>query len=270
MSAALAHPLVWAALAALGAIVILWPRGDGPLRASVRERLAPVARMVAFWLIGPVLIVLVAPGLTDDMRGILIAALLAVASWFVTFLFQQEELAADQGDLMIALRAEIWVYLLALRREGSAVHARMVDARIAEALAAGHDYTHFIPIPGEPVVFEAVASRIDRLPTAPVDRIIQFYSLIADIRSFAADLRSDAFAALPLNRRRWAYAHYYDMRSTLEALATVAIHDINVALGVKTPDADLDAGLMSGARVSSPVPGPSAPGSGPDSSVGQP
>lgn len=71
----------------------------------------------------------------DGLRPAIIAAIVVATGWFVTFFFQEfrkeDARADDQEDLLLALRAEIWIYLWTLRRGDTIVqfYAALSDAR---------------------------------------------------------------------------------------------------------------------------------------------
>jgi hypothetical protein len=221
----LAQPLLWLALATTGAFFALsGPSGESP---DVRARLLAVARPVLRWVVVIFAVLLAAPGMGEDFRAALIAALLVVAGWFVTFLFQQEERAADQIDLMLALRAEVWVFLNDLQRNVR----NDPEARLAAELDATPDAAPFFPQPGPAIVFEANAAQIARLPHGTVDEVVQFYSVLAGVRQFAAELREPVFLSRPAVNRRLAYGQFLKNLVDLTVLADAAVAALNRALG---------------------------------------
>ena len=232
MTALAASPLIWLALAAFGGTLVLSGRDEG--NADVRQRLFAVGRRMLRWGLVPVAVILMLPGPTDEMRTALIAALLVVGGWFVTFLFQQEERAGDQIDLMIAIRAEAWVFLNDLRQNAETDHARGV---LAELESSGGKAAAFFPQPAPPLVFEANAGHVARLPSEVVDEVVQFYSLLGAVRQFALELREPLFLARPQAVRRHAYVTYFKNYRDLGDLADAAVVSLNRAIGVPSPEA---------------------------------
>ena len=228
MTALAASPLIWLALAAFGGTLVLSGRDEG--NADVRQRLFAVGRRMLRWGLVPVAVILMLPGPTDEMRTALIAALLVVGGWFVTFLFQQEERAGDQIDLMIAIRAEAWVFLNDLRRNAGGDPAGRLEAEIAAA-ADPEAVVPFFPQPGPPLVFEANAGQVARLPSEVVDEVVQFYSLLGAVRQFAVELRNPIFLARPVATRLQAYLHYFKSNRDLADLAFAAVAALNAATG---------------------------------------
>jgi hypothetical protein len=226
----LSQPGIWAALVLAGAALVLAGVGSGG--SAARARLAGVARPVLPWVALASLGVLLWPGVGEDLRIGLVGAILAVAGWFVTFLFQLDERETDQGDLMVALRAEIWVFYNDLTR-----NAR--PGAEAEALADAErtpSAVLFFPQPGPPVVFDANAAAVARLPSEAVDEVVQFYSLLHATRQFALELREPAFTARPQAARLAAYRTYMKAQDDLSVLAANAIVALNAALGLPAPE----------------------------------
>lgn len=230
----LTAPLIWLAMAAGGVMLVIPPGGGN---ADLHRRLLAVALRMLRWGLLPAAVILSAPGIGDDMRTALIAALLVVAGWFATFLFQQEERAADQIDLMIAMRAEVWVFLNDLRRNAAADPARATLAELAAAEAKGAPVAPFFPQPGPALVFEVNASQVARLPSDVVDEVVQFYSLLGAVRQFALELREPVFLARPLPVRRQAYLTYFKSYADLGDLANAAVIALNRGIGVPNPEA---------------------------------
>ncbi len=231
MSEVLAQPGVWAALALAGAAVLLAAvalRGT----SAARARLAAVALPVLPWVGLAVLASAVLPWISDDLRIGLVGAILAVAGWFVTFLFQLDERETDQGDLMVALRAEIWIFLNDLSRNARADVETEVLAEVARDPAA----LVFFPQPGPPVVFDANAGQIARLPSDAVDEVVQFYGLLHAARQFALELRDPLFKARPAAARIAAYRDYFKSQRDLATLAARAIEALNAAMGLPAPE----------------------------------
>ena len=226
----LVEPFFWLALGTIGAVLGLSRRGVG--NPDLRLRLLGVARRVLRWGLVPALCILVAPGLTEDMRTALIAALVVFAGWFVTFLFQQEDRATDQIDLMLALRSEIWVFFNDLTRN---VVQEPEQETMAE-LEADPTAVPFFPLPGPALVFDANAAQIARLPSEAVDEVVQFYILLGSTRQFAEELRHPVFLGRPLSARNKAYKTYFKNYDYLIVLARAALVALNTALGVPEPD----------------------------------
>lgn len=220
---------------------------------------------------GPVLplaaVVLVVPGPGDDMRSLMLTALLGAAGWTITYLQGLSQAEEDQLDLLEALRAEMQIVLeqsLAMPPEDFAAR---LDALIDEAVTKGQKYVPFFPAPSRPVVFEAVAARIDQLPTEVVESVVKFYSATADLRAFCDDLRSETFADLPLDRRRSAYARYFAMTRTQGDLARTAINGINARFGLLPLPVEKPRDAGAPAAVSKTDRGPSGPESAPEVSA---
>ena len=239
-----AATILWQGVLALGlwALVVLAAGRSGQV-----DRLGRMAVIAA-----PVLILAVTGGglvfaddiVAETLRPALIAALVVVTGWFVTFLFQEtrqaEERRSDQVDLMTALRAEIWIFVANFNRADTEAALEDLSTRLDQALHDGADYLPFLTLDAEPVIFDALAGQVQRLPGEIVDPVIQFYSLLTDVRQFALDLREPSFTGLPLARRDRAYRDYFEMRLTLGRLGNQAIYAINCAMQIDRPGEGLD------------------------------
>jgi hypothetical protein len=217
----------WASFAISGCCIAALPLLEERIDESRIRSLARFALEIAPVLIPVVAVLLLAPGLSDDIKGLLIAACFAAYGWFVTNLQASKERAADNDDLLEALRAEIWVQLNDLSRNS---HTSTAD-EVASSSAA-----QFFSQPGPPVVFEAVAAQISRLPGKVVDEVVQYYSLLATLRQNAAEMRDPVFLARPPRVRQRAYRVYMENLGVLATLAEAAIRAINRALNVPDPD----------------------------------
>jgi hypothetical protein len=275
MTAMLGSGLIWGSLVLTGAALMTlgWMPDQSPTRHMALARLA---LWVATGAIPLMAAVLAAPNLADEVQALLVPAILGVAGWLATYLQQLDERDQDQLDLMQALRAEIVITLHSLQERDPAAFAKRLDVAVAAALDAGTPYQAFLPLPGPQVVFAAVSDRIERLPSEVVERCIRFYSLAADVRSFAEDMRSAEFQALDLARRRPAYQNYFEMLTTLYRFAAQAVYEINKAMRIADPGHGLPADAVAeqarngAASVNRPAAAPSGRGSAQDVSVGRP
>lgn len=235
MAALLAAPLFWGALVLSGLALVL----RGLLREHRQDRFRALQR-AALGVVSvalPVSVtVFIFPGLSDDIRAVLFGALVGAVGWTITYLQGLSQAEEDQLDLLEALRAEMMVVLTGLDKNPPLATADRIDVLIAAALANGDDYTPYIPLPSRPVVFEALAGRVDQMPTEVVDPVVKYYSLTADVLAYWENLRSAPFLALTLRRRQLAYRQYFETVDTQRYLARKAITAINRRLGVPDPD----------------------------------
>ncbi len=227
MSALIGSIWIWAALALSGCCLIALPFirervGEGRLRSLTRFALG-----AAVVLVPCLAALLLAPGLSDDIKGLLVAAALATSGWLVTYLQANKEREADNADLMAALRSEIWVQLTDLRRNSHEVTAAEVSSDSA---------ARFFSQPIPPVVFESLASQIFRLPGQVMDDVVQYYSLLASLRQNAVEMRDEVFLGRPTDIRQRAYGVYVTNLGHLATLGEQAIRALNRALEVPDPD----------------------------------
>lgn len=178
----------------------------------------------------------------NGLRSAMIAAIVVVTGWFVTFFFQEfrkeDARADDQEDLLLALRAEIWIYLWALRKGDTKRYGEDLDCQIEIALAKGENFIPFLTQLSAPVAFEGLRSHLHRAPADTVDTIVQFYAALSDARRFVEEMQSDSFKLLPLKRRKKAYGHYMEMRLQLEDSAQDAVKTVNRYLRVSDAEGE--------------------------------
>lgn len=232
LSALLQSGVFWLAVAACGGLIAL---SGTSLRATmvVLLRLVVIGLPVLLIFIPSVAIVSQLPGFPDALRPALIAALVVVIGWMVTFLFREVGRQQDQVDLMLSLRAEIFVVREQITPESTLSYLQDIRTRFDAAQEEGTSFTPFVTMPPVASVFRAVAPQITRLPSETVEPVIQFYALLSDIEAFVLDLRSEPFKALPMDRSRIAYEDYYDTRLVLSQLADDALLALDQAIGVK-------------------------------------
>lgn len=175
--------------------------------------------------------------LEKDILKILVPALLVVLGWLVTFFLQEyrraRERAERETDLKLALRAEIWDFHQAFINAGTVVYGAGLVQKIHDGADGDAAFFPFIPQEKNPIIFSVLASRIDHLPAQTVEEVVQFYSQLSDLASFAQDLRSDKLASLPATRRAAAYGDYIEMKVAANRLALNALEKLNISLGLK-------------------------------------
>ncbi|MGY6632371.1 MAG: hypothetical protein ACXIU8_01315 [Alkalilacustris sp.] len=189
-------------------------------------------------LVGGLVAALVAvrPDLSDHrVQQAALAGAVVGVGWFVTFILREfgavTARTRRRQDVELALRAEIFDYTEALDDGDPVAEA---DALRDVVLAAGDKrraaYLPYFPRISPPVVFEAVRDDLPTVSSFAMDSIVQFYSMLSDITSFAEDLRSPEFQTLPAARRVVAYADYLEMRGTTVRIGLHAIDQLNLSL----------------------------------------
>lgn len=226
-----ASPVLWVTLGAIGILLMLRATRLGET-VSVLGRLFFIAFPVVVAFSAPFAAVLLSDPIPEPLRPALLAALVVVAGWIVTFLFQELGRSQDQTDLMLALRAEIFIIRDQIDPITTRGYLDQVVAQFAQAQQDGVSFRPFVTMPANPTVFEGVAPQITRLPSEVVDDVIQFYSLLSDLKVFATDLRSDAFSSLPPHRAEQAYVDYYETRLVLASIADTALKSLDLAIGL--------------------------------------
>ena len=188
----------------------------------------------AFLVAGLVGVLLaVQPDLSDRrvQQAALAGTVLAVG-WFVTFLLRElgtiNARSRRRKDVELALRAEIFDYTEALDdgdpvAEADALHQKVIDAGDGKKTA----HIPYFPQISPPVVFQAVRDDLPTVSSAAIDSLVQFYSMLSDITSFAEDLRNPAFQRLAAARRVVAYTDYLEMRATAVRIGLDAIERLS-------------------------------------------
>jgi hypothetical protein len=227
----LTSPVPWVVLFVVGSLIVLRAT---PLAETVAVllRLLAIALPVGLVFSAPIAFVVNSNPIPDTLRPALIAALVVVSGWVVTFLFQELGRSQDQTDLMLALRAEIHVIRGQVDPNETRDYLERLRADFSTARASGEDHRPFVTMPPDATVFEGVVGQITRLPSDTVDEVIQVYSLLSDIRVFANDLRSTEFSALPMDRREIALCDFFETRIVLSELADTALRSLDLAMGL--------------------------------------
>ncbi len=151
------------------------------------------------------------------VRQAMIAGSVVAAGWIITFLLQEyrfyRERRERRNDLQRALYAEIRACLDGqLRRDNLESYGSEMVARMQDAADEGEDYIPFIPHETNDIVFKAIISDVHVLPIASIDPIVLYYAQLAAIDALIADLRSEAFTKLDVDRRIAMYRDYISLK----------------------------------------------------------
>lgn len=175
----------------------------------------------------------------------LIAGLVVVSGWFVTFVIQDwtrsQERKEMQTDIQLALRAEIQDCheTFTWRDRDTRAFGRQVQEKIRAAGDGPSAFHPFVARDAKMIVFDAMKDRLHYLPGAVVDEVVQFYCQLADLQAFANQMMHPTFQQLEYYRRAAAYGHYIQMTVECEKRAQDALPVLNYSLGVWD-----DAGLV--------------------------
>ena len=146
----------------------------------------------------------------------LIAGTVVALGWVVGFTLR--EVSAHLGrverlrDVHRALFAEI---MHNLQNLGSADDLRSYGQDMIDRIGGGEGFTPFIARERNDTVFQSIVADLHILPRVTIDPIVQYYSQIAALDALIEDLRSDAFRALPPQRRADVYADYIAVKINL-------------------------------------------------------
>ena len=165
----------------------------------------------------------------------IIAGLISVAGWFVTFRqarrIEQERRAEKVIDIQTALLAEI----------RSDLH-NLEDFNLAEKLAVLRDnleraagpspYTPFVPKDSGAPIFLAIIGQISVLPTRTIGPVVLYYKQRETIAHFTDDLRASSFSALPPDRKLAMMKDYLLLKAHAAALARDVVSALEGSLGL--------------------------------------
>lgn len=167
----------------------------------------------------------------------LIAGGFLSAGWIVTLLGREIGLLVDRRensvDLQLALRAEIYDYSIMLDdTDADTTVQDNVDYIRKRVLDAEDGKLPFIHSVSEAVIFKNLAEKMPILPPAVIDGVVQFYSVLSDVRLMVDDIRRDDFGKLDDKYQADAFERYLRLRATAVALANNALNCLNESLGV--------------------------------------
>ena len=156
--------------------------------------------------------------------GALIGVLVANA---IKLVLDVRDRAERVRDIQTALRAEI-------RSHRRALEVFLDDDRrdgVVSLIMGESQYSPFIPSEVEAFVFKAVLGEIHLLPGAVIDPVVLYYRQWHSLAALASDMRSEAFSALPPQRKAAVYEDYMAMGAYADELARDAAAAINGSLG---------------------------------------
>ena len=166
-----------------------------------------------------------------------IAALINVAGWFITFR-QTREIEKDRRsekvvDTQTALLAEIRSDLKILEdidftAEFSATRLKLTSTVAIDA------YTPFVPKDSGTPIFSAIVREIAVLPTDVIDPIVLRYKLRESIAHFTEDLRVQSFSELSSDRKLAMMEDYFRMKAHSANLARNAVAALERSLGLSS------------------------------------
>lgn len=159
-----------------------------------------------------------------------IAGTFLAAGWVLTFILREisADIVREQDsiDVQEVYRAEIFDYSEALEDNNSAQIRKTLSAKIKAAGDGKSKYQPFVPKISPPVIFHARAADITLLPEQCIDNVVQFYSMLSDVSTFAIDLMTPEFRQQAATSRAQAFEDYYEMRETCHRIACEALADL--------------------------------------------
>lgn len=154
-----------------------------------------------------------------------IAGSVVALGWIVASLLRQfEDLASmdrERLKVMEALAQEIFVIFeqfdrTDLAKEGGRQHDLILAGGLEDdepqappkfwqelaGIKTPERYYHpFITTPSEPVIFNALSSKVHLLATGEIEKVVRFYAAYSELQSYSADFLSTHITDLPAQRR---------------------------------------------------------------------
>lgn len=164
----------------------------------------------------------------------LLAGGLVATGWIVTFGLRELQVYLERRqksiDLQYALRGEIYDYSEMFDDGNVDDIIQELENRLKEKDGVNPP---FFPLISEPVVFNNLVSEIYFLPQNVIDDVVQFYSMLSDVRLLAEDFRTDPFIELSNAGKLDAYGDFVELRENIRkhGLDTVAM--LNKCLRVR-------------------------------------
>ncbi|MBE7183335.1 MAG: hypothetical protein INR68_02870 [Methylobacterium mesophilicum] len=165
--------------------------------------------------------------ITPAIIAALIAGLVNVAGWFVTYQRERRlEIARREEkvrDYITALRAEIRCHNFRWTEAEAAEHLAAITARIEGASS----YTPFVPRDAGNKIYDAIANEIHLLPAEAIDAVVRYYAQTHSVAEMVEDLRSETYDRLDAARKTAIYRDYIGLRMEAGRLAGEAEDALN-------------------------------------------
>jgi hypothetical protein len=159
-------------------------------------------------------------------RTALIAGLVIISSWFMTFFFREVSQLIDarmrSKAAQMALSAEIYDFGQTLKVEDQ----NEIEAALKREFEKGGDFQPFIFSVSEPRMFDVVSDDMRYLSRSATDFVVQFYRTVDDLRSLVDDLKVKEFRNIPAEKRLLAHLDMVEMRILACTLADLAVDEL--------------------------------------------
>lgn len=199
-----------------------------------------------------VLLVIVAVAGMDrlDVRvqQAIIAGLIIVAGWVAGFVFQEErrqrERKAQEFDLLLALRSEVFTIVEKLDNHAISDNAAKVQAKVRDH--GDHPDKAYFPFAASEspaTVYDAVSGQLHVIKPDTLEQVLRFYAAFSELATMVADTHRDEFRALEATRRASWHEELTRQRKATLYWGLRALEAVNRSLGVKKPEAIPRSGL---------------------------
>ena len=138
----------------------------------------------------------------------------------------RQERAERLRDVHKAIYAEIKSYTEGLGRDDLDSYEKTMVERMRQGEPDGGAFIPFIPIERNDTVFRAIVPDIHVLPRATIDTVVLYYSQLEAISALVEDMRSDAFAAIDVERRVNMYRDYINMKKLAQDIGGLCLQVI--------------------------------------------
>lgn len=201
---------------------------------------------VAVWVLAAMLLAwhLLARGggeVSPEFQLGLLALGTAALGWYMShrnaLALREEERASRMWDYREALRAEILAFKEHQSRRFGDINAaieKIHESFVGET--AELPFVPFVPSQKHNDVFEAISGNIHILPGQTIGPVVAYYQQIRSIELLSQDMRSEAYANLPTERREAVLRDYLGINAHALTLADEALHALNPRTEVNKGD----------------------------------
>lgn len=157
--------------------------------------------------------------------GVLITGLIALGTWVLNQLAARREQRRLRRERCVDLQLALWSEIHSIWRQCVSTDPQKslpakISQRFSEAKANKENYTPNVSSPPGSVVFDKIEGEaILLLEREEIPSVIAFYRHLNSLTAFAADLKSESYPALSLERKEAMLIHYINMGDMLEHYA---------------------------------------------------
>jgi len=170
--------------------------------------------------------------------GVLITGLIAIGTWILNQVAARRERRRIRQERCVDLQLALWSEIHSIWRQCISTDPQkslpaQINGRFAEAKANDEDYTPNVSSSPASVVFDRIeGDSLLLLEREEIPAVVAFYRHLHSQAGFAADLRSEAYAKLSLDRKKAMLIHYINMGDMLEHYAVQCLEILEEKLEI--------------------------------------